>query len=391
MKRIKRGAVTIPIYATPSGGYSAWTVSYSDSTGRHRKKFATERAATEYAEGVAESILRGQAFARSFSDREAASMARALELLTPTGKSLELACAEYAEAHAQRLAIHPRTARDVLDEMLAQKRQDGLSAVYLKELTIRLGKFADAFTGSLASITGEAVDAWLRAMPLGARTRNNYRTAIVTLAAFAKAKKYLAKEWSEMDAVGTAKESQAKIEILTPREFRKLLDAAPYGLRGFLCIAAFAGLRHEEILRLDWADVRKDHIEVHAANAKTASRRLAPMPPNLRDLLAAAPKSGPVCSGVVHMKLRRLADKIGMVWKHNALRHSFISYRVASIQDVAQVALEAGNSPRMIFTNYREVVTPERAGEWFAIGLDSVTNPSLKSRPLPVPPCNSTT
>jgi hypothetical protein len=36
-------------------------------------------------------------------------------------------------------------------------------------------------------------------------------------------------------------------------------------------------------------------------------------------------------------------------WKHNALRHSFISYRVADIQNVAQVALEAGNSPGMIF------------------------------------------
>jgi hypothetical protein len=38
-------------------------------------------------------------------------------------------------------------------------------------------------------------------------------------------------------------------------------------------------------------------------------------------------------------------------WKHNALRHSFISYRVAKIQNVAQVALEAGNSPRMVFSN----------------------------------------
>lgn len=32
-------------------------------------------------------------------------------------------------------------------------------------------------------------------------------------------------------------------------------------------------------------------------------------------------------------------------WKKNALRHSFISYRVAETQDVPKVALEAGNSP----------------------------------------------
>ncbi len=31
-------------------------------------------------------------------------------------------------------------------------------------------------------------------------------------------------------------------------------------------------------------------------------------------------------------------------WKHNALRHSFISYRLAAIQNTAQVALEVEQS-----------------------------------------------
>jgi hypothetical protein len=34
---------------------------------------------------------------------------------------------------------------------------------------------------------------------------------------------------------------------------------------------------------------------------------------------------------------------------------------------VAQVALEAGNSPQMIFQHYRELVRPEAAKAWFAI------------------------
>lgn len=54
-------------------------------------------------------------------------------------------------------------------------------------------------------------------------------------------------------------------------------------------------------------------------------------------------------------------------WKHNGLRHSFISYRVGVIKNVAQVALEAGNSPQVIFSNYRELVTEKAAKEWFAI------------------------
>jgi hypothetical protein len=40
------------------------------------------------------------------------------------------------------------------------------------------------------------------------------------------------------------------------------------------------------------------------------------------------------------------------------------SYRVAQIQNVAQVSLEAGNSPRVVFSNYRELVRPVGAGGW---------------------------
>jgi hypothetical protein len=61
------------------------------------------------------------------------------------------------------------------------------------------------------------------------------------------------------------------------------------------------------------------------------------------------------------------AMKAGFAWKANALRHSFISYRVAQTRDIAAVALEAGNSPRMVFAHYRELCTEAEALEWFSI------------------------
>jgi hypothetical protein len=63
-----------------------------------------------------------------------------------------------------------------------------------------------------------------------------------------------------------------------------------------------------------------------------------------------------------------------VAWKHNALRHSFISYRCAAVQNVAQVAMEAGNSPGMIFSHYRELVTADEAGTWFAIAPEQPAN-----------------
>jgi len=58
-------------------------------------------------------------------------------------------------------------------------------------------------------------------------------------------------------------------------------------------------------------------------------------------------------------------------WKHNALRHSFCSYRLAEVKSAAQVALEAGNSPRMVFEHYRELVTERDAKAWFGITPES--------------------
>ena len=105
-----------------------------------------------------------------------------------------------------------------------------------------------------------------------------------------------------------------------------------------------------------------------------------PILPNLRAWLRpCATPSGPVCAykNVAH-EINKLVRDVNanwkaqhleraFRWKHNGLRHSFISYRIAEIKNVAQVALEAGNSPQIIFSNYRELVRPSDAQKWFSI------------------------
>jgi hypothetical protein len=91
--------------------------------------------------------------------------------------------------------------------------------------------------------------------------------------------------------------------------------------------------------------------------------------------LAIAPRNGarvwPDTKDSFFKAMRRAADNGKIKWKQNALRHSFISYRLAELQDVNRVALEAGNSPQMIFRHYRELATPEQAKTWFAIAPDT--------------------
>ncbi len=73
--------------------------------------------------------------------------------------------------------------------------------------------------------------------------------------------------------------------------------------------------------------------------------------------------------------LEHLAARSGVKRLRNGLRHSWISYRLAIIQDTAQVALEAGNSPRMVFAHYRQLATPAAARQWF--GLSPQSDPKI--------------
>jgi hypothetical protein len=45
---------------------------------------------------------------------------------------------------------------------------------------------------------------------------------------------------------------------------------------------------------------------------------------------------------------------------------------VAQVQEVAKVSLEAGNSARMVFSNYRELVRPVDAEKWFGMTSETV-------------------
>lgn len=348
------------------------------------------------------------------------------------GRASVLAAIEYF-VRKHEVPIEPRRVAEVITECLQAKRQDRLSERYLRQLDYDLKRFEKRFKGFIGDVAGRDIDAWLRDLGVSGRTRNNIRMSVQTLMGFAKSKRYVAKDHDEMEAVPLAKELDGAIEIFTPAELREVLGVARPELLPFLTIGGFAGVRHAEIQRLDWRDIQFEDgiIEIHAKKAKTAGRRVVPLLDNLKALLKAHRKeSGPVCelsnhSDAIEELVRQInrarraawaeAKKVSQAaldeadgkagerlaamrkakkriprgelppagaetagdegwaafkWKHNALRHSFISYRVADIQNVAQVALEAGNSPQMIFKHYRELVRPAAAKEWFALGLE---------------------
>lgn len=191
---------------------------------------------------------------------------------------------------------------------------------------------------------------------------------------------YLAKgtDWLEGVQNYTARKL-VEISNYTADEMRRLIAAADARILPLIVIGRFADLRHAEIAQLDWQDIdlEEGFIEVKAQHAKTDTRRIVPLKPNLKAfLLPLAKKSGKIISVMNTTKqfLKAAADTgnaakeiKALAWKHNALRHTYISARVAESGDVPRVADEAGNSTQVIRTNYLKRIRPAAAAEWFAI------------------------
>src|SRR5262249_28590767 len=149
-----------------------------------------------------------------------------------------------------------------------------------------------------------------------------------------------------------------KIGILKPEELAELLKKADAEAALYLALGAFSGIRTAELIRLDFKDINFERrfIEVGKEKTKTATRRLVPIQPNLMQWLTPYKgQKGRIFAGL-HVPDRIIAfAKKHVQWSSNCLRHSYASFRLAITQDAAKVALEMGNSPNMLFTNYREL------------------------------------
>jgi integrase len=400
---VRVGNISVKIYQRQrptTNGQTRVVFDVADyTTGARRfRGFSDAGDARREAEKIARQLATGETTAATMKNSEAASFGRALELLKPVGISLEVAAANYAKVCAllggdkvveaaeffkrhRADQIETRTTAQVVQELLAAKKAMGKSSRYLADLRARLNRFALDFATDISSITGPDVQRWLEGLSLAPRTAKNFQSCLNTLFAFAESHGYVLKgsnPVSHTDEIDGS--SDAAIEIYTPTEIAALLKAAPAEFLPVVAIGAFAGLRSAEIERLSWSDIdlTAGFIEVKAAKAKTRSRRLVPILPNLASWLAPlAAQSGNVWKGTVNSIIEaraKAAKAAGVPWKANGLRHSFVSYRLASTQNASQVSLEAGNSPQMVFRHYRELVKPDAAQAWFAIAPDMAGN-----------------
>jgi hypothetical protein len=111
---------------------------------------------------------------------------------------------------------------------------------------------------------------------------------------------------------------------------------------------------------------------IAGTEAKTGSRRLAPIPKNAAEWLRplSLPADAPLFAGGPSQLARAVSEACRATGTRriaNGARHSAITYRVALTGDVARVALESGNSPGVVHQHYRGLATETDARAFFAI------------------------
>ncbi len=398
--------IKIPIYLSPLRGKESYLLTYYAEGERERERAPDLEAARKRAKQLISELNDGKVHVASFTLKQTAAITDAVEIIRPFNVSITEAARQFAEArrilgnisllqaaefyakHLEREARHgvlqPVTLPDLVTKYLTAI-ESKKSKRYVEDLTSKLKLAAKAFKGAIRDIRADDIDSWLDGMKeAGDRTKNNYRMAMVTLFSYARDKNHLPRgEQTEAEFVTRFDDKKGGIiGIYTPEQFAIYLRYVDERFLPFVALGGFAGLRSIEILRLEWENVwfKKGFIEVGRDKSKTATRRLVPICPALAAWLKpCVNKSGPILPDLrneVHFTRlfaaakHTLNDEKGkprLKLVHNGLRHSYCSYRMAETKSAAQVALEAGNSPKMLFEHYRELVTEDEAKEWFSL------------------------
>ena len=240
---VRKGSAVVKIYRTKTHGQQSYTVAYYVDRDRVRETFVKLTDAQTRSKELADKIAAGEIGVLKLTAKDRESYLQAQKNIRPTEATLETATKHYAEAveilggdlvieaaryYARKnmTILGKRTVREVVDEMIETKRMDGVSKRHLGDLGARLNRFANDIQAPIAGLLGSDIDNWLRGLNVAARTRKNYRRVIASLANFAIARRYLPKDWDEMDSVPVPKDKGGQIEIFTPSEFKRILKGA---------------------------------------------------------------------------------------------------------------------------------------------------------------------
>lgn len=233
----------------------------------------------------------------------------------------------------------------------------------------------------MATLTAKDVQEWVLSFERR-KTMQTYTGAVRTFFRYCVRAGWMTRDLTQDVELPRDSNDSREPAAYTPAETKKILrylQGSNLDLCRLMAIRFFAGLRTAEAIRLDEEDILLDQgvIRLPKKKAKTRSRRLIPIQPNLRAWLAL----GGELRGFAQGTIREAIQAAGVVPKPNGTRDSFISYHFAKWENDGRTAAHAGNSPEMLHKHYKALVTKKEAEAFWkilpdqTIEFEPATNP----------------
>jgi integrase len=329
--------------------------------GPAKRIFSTEAKAKAFARELNAGRQSWSGRLLAFSDEDQGRLVRAVELAGSV-EALERAAEQCAKARVTTT----KPLADAVKECVATKETAGRSWQYVENLGVALRQFsAGRETRAVSEITSAEIDAWLNGQGWSASTRLTYIRRLETFFSWCAKRGYSASDPTA--AVERPTESHAPVVVLSPLDCHRLLEVCRRvdpRLLPYFAIGLFAGIRPDEIKRLQAENIKGDWIEVEAAKSKTRRRRLVEIHPTLKAWLAIP--GGEIGWRNWRRRWRAIVAESKVPWINDVMRHSFCSYAYP-IHGAAWTSMHAGHSEQTLFRHYREIVTREQAEQFWSI------------------------
>ncbi len=221
------------------------------------------------------------------------------------------------------------------------------------------------------------IEAWMKGNYSDPLTYNLVRSQLSSVFRYLKKRKYVQSNPVEEIA---RRRKKAKIPgILSVEGMRAYIEAAAYGVtdpktKAVYCfpelvpsiaIAAFSGIREGEIKQMEAHMILDTVLHLPGPITKGGDFSDLNILPTLKAWLNAFPApAGRIVPSGARKKLDKIRAALGLKWPHNALRHSFASYRFKVLQDAEKVMAETRHKNRNTFhTHYCNQGITEEAGK----------------------------
>lgn len=359
---------------------------------RQRLFFRLKKDAQAHADGIKERTESFGASSATIAPSLAEDAQRAADILKPWGASLTDA-AIFLSAHREAISASRTVADATADFLKACGHLRGRTIQGYRQACDRV---KDALgTRMLATLTAEEIVKAADLDSSGASAANRFRCIRAWWKWCAKKGWCDADTIKPIDAPRTA--SGDEVSTLTPSEVRALLTTAekhyPEAVASIVLLT-FAGIRPEELAKLEAGHVTTSGITIPAGVAKKGRRRFIEASPTLADWLAKYPFKACTNWRQVFSAVRRLAGwqvesrlladpppASRGPWPQNCLRHTHASCAIASGIPLESLLFEFGHtgSPAVLRTHYVGRIEKRDALDFFSIRPKSKTSrPKLK-------------